>query len=119
MERLRILGSRNSKVEVIGSKASLSSSFWSASLILSSSPSVFFSSIVFNFSSMFWISSSKSSIRSAIASFSVPQFEVSFEIILSVVTYSLNKLGASGKSANKLLKNVESEIKGIVVLKKI
>jgi hypothetical protein len=70
LERIRILGSRNYKVEVIESKASLSSSFWSASLIL------------------------------------------------SVVTLSLNKLGASGNFAGKLFESVQIKSREFVLIEK-
>jgi hypothetical protein len=48
----------------------------------------------------------------------VSQLDDSFEIILSVVTHSLNKLGASGGFAGKLLKNVESKSREIVLVEK-
>jgi hypothetical protein len=48
----------------------------------------------------------------------VSQFEDSLEIILSVVTHSLNKLGASGSFAGKLLENVESKSREVVLVEK-
>ena len=66
---------------------------------------------------MFWISY-KSSISSPAASFSVSQFEDSLKIILAVVTHSLNKLGASGSFAGKLLENVESKSREVVLIEK-
>jgi len=48
----------------------------------------------------------------------VSQLDDSFEIILSVVTHSLNKFGASGSFAGKLLENVESKTRVVVLIEK-
>ena len=46
------------------------------------------------------------------------QLDDFFEIILSVVTHSLNKLGASGGFAGKLLEKVESKSREVILVEK-